>query len=93
MSWQLSHSPTFVRTAKRMLKKHPGIAADLQTTLQELQSDPFQPALRTHKLKGELKGMWACSLGYDLRIVFEFIDENNAQTILLHTVGTHDEVY
>lgn len=92
MSWQLSHAPTFVRAAKRMLKKHPKLIDNQQTT-QELQDDPFHHSLKTHKLKGELKGMWTCSLGYDLRIVFELIDENNAQTILLHTVGTHDEVY
>jgi mRNA-degrading endonuclease YafQ of YafQ-DinJ toxin-antitoxin module len=35
-----------------------------------LQNDAFDPELGSHKLKGELAGLWACSAGYDLRIVF-----------------------
>ena len=35
--------------------------------------DPFAPQLETHKLKGKLSGSWACSAGYDLRILFDFV--------------------
>ena len=35
--------------------------------------NPFAPQLETHKLKGKLSGSWACSAGYDLRIVFDFV--------------------
>jgi mRNA-degrading endonuclease YafQ of YafQ-DinJ toxin-antitoxin module len=49
--------------------------------------------LVTHKLSGDLAGVWACSAGYDLRIVFEFVDQEGTEAILLLTVGTHDEVY
>jgi mRNA interferase YafQ len=38
-------------------------------------------------------GSWACSAGYDMRIVFEFVQYEGAEAILLQTVGTHDEVY
>jgi len=48
--------------------------------------------LKTHKLKGELAGSWACSAGYDLRIVFEFVQHEGNEAILLQTIGTHDEV-
>ena len=34
-----------------------------------------------------------CSVGYDLRIVFEFVKYKGADAILLQAVGTHDEVY
>jgi mRNA interferase YafQ len=34
-----------------------------------------------------------CSIGYDLRIVFEFVQHEGAEAVLLLTVGTHDEVY
>jgi mRNA-degrading endonuclease YafQ of YafQ-DinJ toxin-antitoxin module len=54
--------------------------------------------LKTHKLRGDLKGCWACSVNYSVRIVFavgaiETIDGVTAETILLLSVGTHDEVY
>lgn len=55
--------------------------------------DAFHASLRTHKLKGKLEGSWACSAGYDLRIIFEFVEYEGAETILLETVGTHQEVY
>lgn len=58
-----------------------------------LADDAFQTALKTHKLKGELAGSWACSAGYDLRIVFEFVQYEGAEAILLQNVGTHDDVY
>ncbi len=49
--------------------------------------------MKTHKLKGDLAGSWACSAGDDLRIVFEFVQHEGGEAILLQTVGTRDEVY
>jgi len=58
-----------------------------------LAEDAFDPHLKTHKLKSELAGSFACSAGYDLRIVFKFVQHEGAEAILLQTIGTHDEVY
>ena len=86
-------SPAFVRAAKRVVKRQPALAEDVQETLRLLSEDAFDPRLRTHKLKGGLDGSWACSAGYDLRIVFSFETQDEAEAILLETIGTHDEVY
>jgi mRNA-degrading endonuclease YafQ of YafQ-DinJ toxin-antitoxin module len=47
------------------------------------------------KLKGDLAGSWACTVDFEYRIVFEFVQDLKTQEemILLETVGTHDEVY
>ena len=58
-----------------------------------LRSNAFQPRLKTHKLKGDLEGSWACSLGRDLRVVFAFVQHEGKEAILLQSLGTHDEVY
>jgi len=58
-----------------------------------LAEDAFHPQLRTHKLKGNLVGSWACSAGYDLRVVFQFVQHQGAEAILLESLGTHDAVY
>ena len=89
----LLRSAAFVRAASRLVKKNPETGPILHTTLESLAQDAFDPALKTHKLKGELAGSWACSAGYDLRIVFDFVQHQGSQAILLQTVGTHDEVY
>jgi addiction module RelE/StbE family toxin len=86
-------SPTFVRAAKRFVKKHSPATDTIRETLKLLAEDAFDPRLRTHKLKGDLAGCWACSAGYDLRIVFEFASQSGNEAILLLSVGTHDEVY
>lgn len=90
---KLISSKAFARDAKRFLKKNPQFAKSVQTTLNLLESDAFHPQLKTHKLKGGLKNSWACSVGYDLRIVFEIVRHENEEAILLQTIGTHDEVY
>jgi mRNA interferase YafQ len=90
---KLLKSAAFIRSAKRLLKKDPKAAADLQATLEQLTADAFHPALKTHKLKGQLADCWSCSAGYDLRIVFEFVQHESEEAILLLTAGMHNEVY
>jgi addiction module RelE/StbE family toxin len=88
-------SKTFIRAFKRTLKKHPTLIKDIEDTLKVLVKDPFAPQLETHKLKGKLSGSWACNVGYDLRIVFDFVKslEQKEEDIFLLEIGTHDEVY
>ena len=62
-------------------------------TLRMLEADAFDSRLRTHKLKGTLAGCWSCSAANDLRIVFEFVQHDGAEAILLLSVGSHDEIY
>ena len=89
----LLRSSVFVRNARKILKKQPQLAKNIQNTLLILCNDPFQPKIRTHKLKGELKDSYACSAGYDLRIIFKFVEYEEKEAIFLESIGTHDEVY
>ena len=86
---------TFTRAFKRTVKKHPTLSQDIEETLRLLVKDPFAPQLETHKLKGKLLGSWACSVGYGLRIVFDFVksEKQEEDDIFLLEIGTHDEVY
>jgi mRNA-degrading endonuclease YafQ of YafQ-DinJ toxin-antitoxin module len=93
MRRKLLRSSSFVRAARRIIKKSPGSAQDLRATLDLLFEDAFDPRLRTHKLKGPLASSWACSMGYGMRIVFAFVESEGKEAILLQTIGTHEEVY
>jgi mRNA interferase YafQ len=86
-------SKSFLRSVRRFVRKNPQLEQELQLSLELLSSDAFHPQLKTHKLKGKLAGSWACSAGYDLRIVFQFVKYNDQEAILLEGIGTHDEVY
>ena len=90
---RLLRSNAFVRSAKRLIRKNPHLATDLKSSLEFLSDDAFHPLLKTHKLKGEFENSLACSAGYDLRIVFQFVKHKGQDAILLECVGTHDEVY
>jgi mRNA-degrading endonuclease YafQ of YafQ-DinJ toxin-antitoxin module len=35
----------------------------------------------------------AASVGYDMRIVFRFVEHEGEEALLLLTLGSHDEVY
>ncbi len=59
---------------------------NVREKLEKLKLDPRR-ALDAHKLKGKLDGKWACSLGYDLRFVYE-IDEANKEIVIV-AAGSH----
>ena len=88
-------SATFVRAFKRTSRRQPELRARVERALQQLAEDPFDPALRSHKLKGKLAGTWACTVDYDSRILFEFAQNpvSGEEELLLLTMGTHEEVY
>ena len=88
-------SPSFKRAFKNIIKKKPELKYKIESKLRLLSDNPYNPILRTHKLKGKLSGAWACTVEYDCRIVFCF--EQNQETledeINFIDIGTHDEVY
>jgi addiction module RelE/StbE family toxin len=87
-------SNTFLRSFKKVVRRHPERLQDIEKTLRLLVSDAFAPQLETHKLKGKLAGSWACGVGRDLRIIFDFVrDSAGKEAIFLIEIGTHDEVY
>jgi len=89
----LIRSTAFVRAAKRTVKRHPDVADEIQLTLELLSENVNHPKLKTHRLKGNLAGSWACSAGFDLRIIFRFGKHEGQEAVFLETIGTHEEVY
>jgi mRNA interferase YafQ len=86
---------SFRRAFRRKTRRHPHLQERIFDTLEALVEDPFAPALKTHKLRGPLEGLWACWVEYDCRIVFAFESDpaEGQDLIVLVDIGTHDEVY
>jgi mRNA-degrading endonuclease YafQ of YafQ-DinJ toxin-antitoxin module len=78
--------------SRAVTRRNPRAAAAIEDVLGKLHEDAFDSRLRTHKLRGR-ENQWSCTAGYDLRIVFEFVMDQNVESILLLAIGTHDEVY
>jgi addiction module RelE/StbE family toxin len=83
---RLQASTRFLRKARKL--KAPQ-ATMLKAVLRRLAADPRDPVLRTHRLKGELAGYWACTVDDHLRLLFRW----EGDELLLWNLGTHDQVY
>jgi addiction module RelE/StbE family toxin len=92
---KIGWTPKSLRSFKRLIRKNPNLRPSIEQTLLQLAKDPFNSSLRTHKLKEELANVWSCSIDYNYRILFEFVEnpEDKQEAILLLNLGTHDEVY
>ena len=92
---RLSWHNSIRRAFRRRTRKNPGLQDDILEVIAKLARNPFEPSLKTHKLKGQLEGLWACWVEYDCRIIFLFEPDpkGSEDMIVLVDVGTHDEVY
>ncbi|MEK7109883.1 MAG: type II toxin-antitoxin system mRNA interferase toxin, RelE/StbE family [Patescibacteria group bacterium] len=79
-------SPRF----KKSIKKIPYEVIEILTQKQSLFIiNPFNPALKTHKLTGKLSQYYSFSITNSYRIIFEFLSKNK---VIFINIGTH-EIY
>ncbi len=86
---RIKAAPSFIRQANKVLKRIPRLKEKFKQTIEKLINDPFDPSLKTHKLKGDLKEFWSCSVTHETRLRFKIIED----AIELMDIGPHDEVY
>jgi mRNA interferase YafQ len=92
---KLAWGSSFRRAFKPYTRNNPDRQNRVLQTLDELAHDPYHPAPRTHKLSGQLKGLWACTVECNCRIVFTLEPDPDAgdDVVVLIDLGTDDEVY
>lgn len=75
----------------RFIKSYKTLPENIKTTAKEREkifiNNPLNESLKTHKLKGKLKGYWSYSINYQYRLMFRFVDK---QTVIYYDIGTHD---
>ena len=82
---EIIYSSKFAREYKKLPNNVKDIAEEQEEIFRE---DPFDPRLKTHKLKGRLNGFLSFSIGYKYRIIFEFTKDKNV--VYFHSVGDRD---
>lgn len=80
---KIYHSNKFAKAYKKV-PLEVKLAAEKKEEI--FRRNPFDPLLKTHKLKGELSGFYSFSVSYHFRIVFHF---ENEETIIFDVIGTH----
>jgi len=91
MPFTLLYPDSYIRRARKFLRKHLEIHNQYRKTLQLLELDPYHPALRLYSLEGRLKGLSSVSINMSYRIVLEL--EIRGEEIILINIGSHDQVY
>lgn len=88
-------SKSFEKSYKKFTDKKPFLKSGIANSILQLEDDAFATELKTHKLSGVLFGYYACSCGYDCRIIFSVEKSltTKGEVIVLIDIGTHDEVY
>ena len=81
---RVEYSERFLKSASRLPAKLIALA-----NLREIifKQNPFHPILRTHKLHGKEKEVWAFWINQKYRIKFLFLGNGK---ILFLDIGTHD---
>ena len=91
MAYTLIYPESYIKRARKFLRRHPEIHGQYRKTLELLELNPKHPSLRLHDLEGRLKGMSSVSINMSYRIVLEL--EIKGKEITLINVGNHDQVY
>lgn len=79
----ITYTPSFVRQFKKFV---PALQDEVIEKIELFKKDQNHSFLKTHKLKGRMKGKWSFSVNYAYRIVFEY---DNKESIALLAVGDH----
>jgi len=80
---KILYSSKFAREYRKLPLKIKKIAEEKEKIFRK---NPFDPRLKTHKLKGSLKDFFSFSIDQKYRIIFEFI---GSDTVWFHSVGEH----
>lgn len=70
-------SSSFKRAYKKSIRDKPELERRFWEKVKIFVDDPYSPQLKTHKLSGKLEGLWSFTVGYDLRVVFYFVNDSS----------------
>jgi mRNA-degrading endonuclease YafQ of YafQ-DinJ toxin-antitoxin module len=86
MPYKLIYPESYIRRARKFLKKHPEIHNQYRKTLELLELNPYHPSLRLHSLQGRMSGLSSVSINISYRIVIEFIIEGDEILLVNHDI-------
>ena len=91
MPFTLIFPESYLKRARKFIRKHPELTKQYEKTLLLLELNPQHPSLRIHQLQGKLNGLSSIAINMSYRLVIEFkITETE---IILINIGSHDQVY
>lgn len=80
---RLFFTPKFLRLVGAL---PPDLQSEAYEKVDAFRDRANHQALKVHKLQGKLKGLSSFSVNYQVRIIFEIVDDG----AVLHAIGDHD---
>ncbi|MCY7408758.1 MAG: hypothetical protein LH473_00665 [Chitinophagales bacterium] len=77
VSRKLVREKSFEKAYKKFTRNNHALKKKVDQALHSLEQDASSKHLQTHQLIGKLKGLSACSCGYECRIVFSIEKDKN----------------
>ncbi|MBI3626916.1 type II toxin-antitoxin system mRNA interferase toxin, RelE/StbE family [Candidatus Uhrbacteria bacterium] len=81
---KIAFAPSFIRAYKKLPDD---LKEEVRQKIDLFKKDPNHPFLKSHKLKGRLKGRHSFSVNYKDRIVFIY---NGSDEVILLAIDDHD---
>ena len=81
---EVEYSKNFLKSLRKLPVRIIDQAEEKEKIFKE---NPFHPVLKTHKLSGKEKEVWAFWINHSYRIKFIFL---SSEKVLFLDVGTHD---
>jgi mRNA interferase YafQ len=91
LSYRLVATSQFSRALAKFRRAHPDLSRRVARILRDLESDPFQPSLRLHALRGRLEAQHAISVTHSYRVTLMLDTTEKVATLI--DIGDHDDVY
>lgn len=91
MKYKFIYTDSYIKQARKFIKKHPELIDQYEKTLKLLELNPIHPSLKLHKLSGKLNDLYSVSINISYRITMEFFITE--KTIIPVKIGSHDDVY
>lgn len=90
--FEIRLSPRFAKQLRKFKKKDKVLAEKVVAILKSIAKDPFNPAMRTHKVQSRsFEQAWSSRFTGDIRIIWDFLDDE--AIIMALDVGGHSVVY
>lgn len=83
-------SPNFKKVYSKRIKGNKKLVNRVSERLQIFQQNYNDCSLKNHQLIGPMKYLYSFSITGDIRIIYQWIDQN---TVLFLDIGTHNQVY
>jgi len=77
------YAPDFLRDIGNLPREITDLAFKKEKIFKE---NPFHPSLRTHPLKGKLRGLWSISINMYYRMIFQLEEDK----VIFISIGKHD---